>query len=72
MKFIDLGLFIGDRHLRQLIGIGGKTDPEKCLEITRAVTLAFFDGHLKGETRASLEALVRKYPELKKVDLKEP
>jgi len=70
MKFIDIGLFIGVRQLRELIGIGGKIDPSRCLEITEALTLAFFDQHLKGETNASLESLVTKYPELKNVDLK--
>ena len=43
MKFIDIGLFIGVSQLRERIDIGGKTDPVKCLEITKAVTLAFFD-----------------------------
>jgi predicted dienelactone hydrolase len=70
MKFTDIGLFIGVPQLRELIGIGGKTDPVKCLEITKAVTVAFFDGHLKGETMNSLESLLTKYPELKKVYLK--
>lgn len=70
MKFTDMGLFIGVRPLRELIGIRGETDPARCLEITKAVTLAFFDQHLKGQTRDSLESLVEKYPELKKVDAK--
>jgi len=70
MKFIDIGLFIGVRPLRELIGIGGKTDPAKCLEITKAVTLAFFNQHLKGETNLSPESLGDKFPKLKKVDLK--
>jgi dienelactone hydrolase len=70
MKFVDIGLFIGVKPLRELIGIGGKIDPATCLEITEAVTLAFFDQHLKGETNDSLESLGTKYPELKKVDLK--
>jgi dienelactone hydrolase len=70
MKFTDIGLFIGVSKLRELIGIGGKTDPEKCLEITKSVTSAFFDQHLKDKTEDSLESLVKKYPELKKVDLK--
>ncbi len=69
MKFTDIGLFIGDRRLRALIGIGGKTNPASCLEITSAITLAFFDEHLKGETNTSLESLVEKYPDLKRVDL---
>ena len=70
MKFTDIGLFIGVRPLRELIGIRGETDPARCLEITKAVALAFFDQHLKGKTGASLESLVEKYPELKKIDLK--
>lgn len=69
MKFIDVGLFIGLRPLREGIGIGGKTDPARCLEITKAVTLAFFDQHLKGETKGSLESLLKVYPELKQVNL---
>jgi predicted dienelactone hydrolase len=70
MKFIDIGLFIGVSQLREQIGIGGKTDPAKCLEITKSVTLAFFNQHLKGETKDSNESLVKKYSELKKIDLK--
>lgn len=70
MKFTDLGLFIGIPQLRELIGIGAKTDPARCLEITKAVTLAFFDRHLKGESPDALESLVTTYPELKKVILK--
>lgn len=69
MKFTDIGLFFGVSKLRELIGIGGKTDPAKSLEITEAVTTAFFDQHLKGET-SSLESVVEKYPELKKTDIK--
>ncbi|MCH5584421.1 dienelactone hydrolase family protein [Shimazuella sp. AN120528] len=70
MKFTDIGLWIGDSYLRDLINITGKTDPAKCLEITKAVTLAFFDQHLKGKTTDSLDLLVKKDPLLKKVDLK--
>lgn len=70
MKFTDIGLFIGDSRLRELINIRGTTDPSTCLEITQAVTLAFFDQHLGGETKASLESVVQKYPALKKIDLK--
>jgi predicted dienelactone hydrolase len=69
MKFTDIGLFIGDPRLRALINIRGETDPARCLEITQAVTVAFFDEHLKGES-SILESLVQKYPELKQVDLK--
>jgi predicted dienelactone hydrolase len=70
MKFIDIGLFLGVKRLRELIGISGKTEPSRCLEITKALTLAFFDQHLKGETKVSFDSLLKKYPELKKVDLK--
>jgi hypothetical protein len=69
MKFTDIGLFIGIRSLRELIGIGGKTDPARCLEITKAVTLAFFDQQLKGESGDRLVSLIGRYPELKKIDL---
>jgi hypothetical protein len=69
MKFTDLGLFIGVPQLRELMGIGGKTDPARCLEITNSVTVAFFDQYLKGETNDLLESLLTKYPELKRVDL---
>lgn len=72
MKFTDIGLFIGASQLRDLIGIGGKADPARCLEITEAVTLVFFDEHLKGKTSHSLDSLVEEYPELKRVDLKRP
>lgn len=69
MKFTDIGLFIGSRWLRGLMQIGGKTDPARCLEITQAVTVAFFDQHLKGQTADGLASLVKIYPELKKVHL---
>jgi predicted dienelactone hydrolase len=68
MKFTDIGLFIGVRQLRELIGIRGETNPARCLEITKAVTLRFFDQHLKGEPGDSLDALVQKFPELKRGD----
>lgn len=70
MKFTDIGLFIGVRQLRELINIRGKTDPARCLEITSALTLAFFDQHLMGKTGDALGFLIEKYPELKQVDLK--
>jgi predicted dienelactone hydrolase len=66
MKFSDIGLFIGIRRLREVFGIAGKTDPARCIEITDAVTAAFFDQHLKGAAGGSLEALLQKVPELKK------
>jgi predicted dienelactone hydrolase len=70
MKYTDIGLFIGMPQLRELINIRGETDPARCLEITQALTLAFFDQHLKGGEGNSLEFLVEKYAELQKVDLK--
>lgn len=70
MKFIDIGLFIGSSKLRELMSIGGKTEPSKCLEITKSLTVAFFDQHLKSENKGALKALVKKYTQLKKVNLK--
>lgn len=70
MKFTDIGLFIGLPQLRELMGIGGKTDPARCLEITKAVTLAFFDQHLKAENSTALDDLTAKYPELERMDWK--
>ena len=70
MKFTDIGLFISLRQLRELIGIAGESYPARCLEITKALTLAFFDIHLKGEPDDSLESLATKYPELQNVNLK--
>lgn len=70
MKFTDIGLFIGSKWLRELLQIGGKTDSARCLEITQAVTVAFFDQHLKGQNANVLASLVKTYPELKKVNLK--
>ena len=69
MKFVDVGLFFGLQPLREGMGIGGKTDPARCLEIAKAVTLAFFDQHLKGDAGDSLESLLKAYPELKRIDL---
>ena len=69
MKFTDIGLFIGSKWLRELIQIGGKTDPARCLEITQALTAAFFDQHLKGQTADAFTSSVKTYPELKKVNL---
>jgi dienelactone hydrolase len=69
MKFTDIGLFIGDKRLREIIQIAGRTDPTRCLEITRSVTAAFFDRHLKGHTADKLTPLLAKFPELRQVDL---
>lgn len=69
MKFTDIGLFIGMNKIRNLIGIGGQTDPARCLQITDAVILSFFDQYLNGETEHSLESLVQQYPELQQVTI---
>ena len=69
MKFIDVGLFIGLAPLREAIGIGGGTEPARCLQITSAVSLAFFDAHLKGGRPTALEALLERYPELQRIRL---
>ena len=69
MKFTDIGLFIGSRWLRELVNIRGQTDPARCLEITEALTLAFFDHHLKGKNTEVLQSLLITYPELRKVNL---
>jgi predicted dienelactone hydrolase len=70
MNFTDIGLFIGISQLRELMGLGGKTDSAKTLEITSSVTAAFFNQHLKDKSKDSLESLIKKYPELKQVKLK--
>jgi hypothetical protein len=69
MKFTDIGLFIGSQWLRELMQIKGKTDPARSLTITQALTVAFFDQHLKGQSADALKSLVKTYPELKNVDL---
>jgi dienelactone hydrolase len=69
MKLTDIGLFIGLQPLREAIGIGGRTEPKRCLEITEAVTLTFFDRHLKGDIGASWQAPLNRYLELERVDL---
>jgi hypothetical protein len=69
MKFTDIGLFFGIRPIRQLVGIGGAIEPSRCLEITEALTRAFFDQHLKRDNNDSFSSLLQKYPELKRVDL---
>ncbi len=70
MKFTDIGLFIGSSKLRELMGISGKTEPERCLEITKELTVRFFDEYLKSEDSLSPNSLLQRYPELKNVDLK--
>lgn len=63
MKFTDIGLFIGDPRLRALINIRGETDPAQVLAITRDLTRAFFDQHLKGEGQ-EIENLLQAYEQL--------
>lgn len=70
MKFTDIGLFIGSRWLRELLQIHGNVEPIRCLEITQALTVTFFDQHLKGQPIDGLTALEKTYPELKKIHLK--
>ena len=69
MKLTDIGLFIDSRWLRELLQISGRTDPEKCLAITQALTVAFFDQHLKGQPEDLLESLTARYPRLRKANL---
>ncbi len=69
LKFTDMGLFIGSTWLREVLQISGKTDPARCLEITQALTVAFFDHHLKGHPIDAVTSLVHTYPELKNVHL---
>ncbi|WP_123043473.1 hypothetical protein [Cohnella candidum] len=65
MKFSDIGLFLG-LGFRRFIGINGETSSEECLDIARAVTLNFFNRHLKDGTKDSLESVFRQYPKLQK------
>jgi dienelactone hydrolase len=69
MKLTDIGLFFGSEWLRELLQIRGRTDPSRCLEITEALTVAFFDRHLKHQSARTLTKLLEIYPELRKVDL---
>ena len=69
MKLTDIGLFFGSQWLRQLLQIRGQTAPSRCLEITEALTVAFFDRHLNHQSAAKLTVLFKTYPELKRVSL---
>lgn len=69
MKFTDIGLYFGSQSVRELLLIRGQLEPARCLEITQAVTRAFFDRHLRGNS-SGIDTLLEQYPELKKVDLK--
>jgi dienelactone hydrolase len=68
MKMTDIGLFIGP-GFRRFVGINGSTSSEQCLAITKAVTLAFFDRHLRSVSGDPLESALRQYPKLNKVKL---
>jgi hypothetical protein len=59
MKFTDIGLFFGSDWLRNLVQIGGATDPARCLQITEAVTATFFDQQLKGLDTSSLGSRIQ-------------
>ncbi|MCL2529792.1 MAG: hypothetical protein FWE41_05615 [Coriobacteriia bacterium] len=65
--FSDLGFVLG-KPLDQLFGVG-TTKAATSLEITQALTLAFFDQHLKGRSENSLDTIVENYAELHRVDL---
>lgn len=69
MKFTDIGLFVKNAQLRNILQITGATDPARCLTITNAVTTAFFDKQLKGIDTTSPDTLRSTYPELQKVNL---
>lgn len=68
MKLSDIGLFFG-AGFHRFIGINGATSSERCLDITKSVTLAFFNQHLKNENRDSLESVLHQYSQLQKVKL---
>ncbi len=69
MKFTDIGLYLGNQPVRELLRIRGQLKPARCLEITQALTTAFFDRHLQGDA-SGMDALLDQYPELKQIDLK--
>lgn len=69
MKYNDIGLFM-ESPLRELIGIKGEIDPARNLDISGAVISTFFNQHLQDKSEDSLDSLLKKYPELQKVNLK--
>ncbi|MCL2090235.1 MAG: hypothetical protein FWH11_03245 [Micrococcales bacterium] len=69
LSYTDLGLFAESEQELELIGLGSQIKPQRALEITQAVTLAFFDQHLKGDTTVTLDSLVDGYAELRHVEL---
>jgi len=69
MKFTDIGLYIGSGWLRRTMQIGGGTEPARCLEISEALTAAFFDHHLKGRAGVELGSVAGTQPELEQVQL---
>ncbi len=70
MKFTDIGLFIGSAWLREVLQIAGNTEPVRCLTITQALTVAFFDQQLKSQGTATLLSLPGHYPELQNIAVK--
>ncbi|TJY42824.1 alpha/beta fold hydrolase [Cohnella pontilimi] len=68
LLFTDLGLIFGIGKVREVIGIHGSVNPERCLVISSAVVSTFFDRHL-GNAKVSLDSLLQSYPELKNVQL---
>jgi hypothetical protein len=69
MKYNDIGLFM-ESPLRELIGIKGEIDPARNLDISGDVISTFFNQHLQGKANLSLDSLLKKYPELQRVNLK--
>jgi predicted dienelactone hydrolase len=69
MKFTDLGLFVGSRWLRELLQIRGDTSPARCLTISQALAVTFFDQRFKrakGERKPNPSIA---FPELKRIVL---
>jgi dienelactone hydrolase len=69
MKYNDIGLFM-ESPLRELIGIKGEIDPARNLDISGDVISTFFNQHLQDEANLPLDSLLKKYPELQRVNLK--
>lgn len=68
MQYTDIGLYF-DRQTREQLQILGETDPVRCLEVTSALTVAFFDHTLRGQPDELLPSLVETEPELVRIDL---
>lgn len=69
MYYSDIGLFIGDRRLREGLGMHGGADPARCIAITRAMTVDFFDWYLKGAARHAWQDRTASFAGLRRVDL---